>query len=341
MSHSAPFMVIGENIHCTRIFKVGGPSVKMLDDGSYVITYSEDGQEQHLPIPSRFVTTAEWVKGKKVKHTVVAIWQGLYGDDAGQRAGIAYLEHLAKRQIANGAAFLDVNVDEFETELADRLRAMQWAVTVIQRVSTVPLSIDSSDVQILQAGITACDPALGRPIINSVSLERPEAIDIARAAGAAVIAGATGEHSMPSTVEERLANFARLMPLLNAAGFELNDIYLDPLVFPVSVDATKGKTFLETVQALRRLYGPEIHFAAGLSNVSFGLPNRKLLNQTFAYLSVEAGCNGGIVDPAQINAERLATLDTATDGFRFAKALLVGEDEFGMNYIRAAKKGLI
>jgi 5-methyltetrahydrofolate corrinoid/iron sulfur protein methyltransferase len=335
------FIAVGENIHCTRIYKVGGNLVKTLADGTAVITYETAGGERYLPIPKRFVESEDWLKGKKVKHIAVAIWQGIYGDDAGKQAGIAYLEYMAQAQEAHGAAFLDLNVDEFSNDVAERMRVIQWTAGVIQKATAIPLSIDSSDINILRAGLEACDKSKGKPLVNSVSLERVTGIEIAREAGAVVIAGATGATSMPTTLAERVQNFAELLPKLSAAGLTYADIYLDPLVFPASVDAQNGKRFLEAVHALRQKYGPDIHFAPGLSNVSYGLPNRKLLNQVFTYLCVENGCDGGIVDPRQINPAALSSLDPSNAAFKLAKAFLVGEDEFGMNYIRASRKGLL
>lgn len=340
MSKNIRFTAVGENIHCTRIYKVGGKFVKALDDGSQVIAYAVDGQERHLPIPSRFVESEDWAR-KKVKHAAVAIWQGIYGDEAAQQAGAAYLHNMVRVQEAHGAGFLDLNVDEFSNDLDERVRVVQWAVGVLQQAASAPLSIDSSSPEILQAGLDAYNSANGRPMVNSVSLERAASIEVARAANAVVIAGATGENSMPTTVEDRVHNFGQLVPKLTDAGFAYDDIYLDPLVFPASVDSENGKRVLEAIRALREQYGPEIHFAPGLSNVSYGLPNRKLLNQVFAYLCVENGCDGGIVDPRHVNAQALERLDATTEGFALAKAFLMGEDEFGMNYIRAARKGLL
>lgn len=335
------FIAVGENIHCTRIYKVGGKFVKALDDQTHVIAYTVDGTERHLPIPQWFVESEEWTSGKKVKHAAVALWQGLYGDDAGKQAGIAYLHNMVRVQEACGASFLDLNVDEFSTDVDERVQLIEWAAKTLQEVSSIPLSIDSSNLDILRAGLQACDPNKGQPMLNSLSLERVAAIDLAREAGAVVIAGATGETSMPSTVEERLQNFERLVPMLMKAGFGLADIYLDPLIFPASVNAQNSKDAIDAIKALREKYGPEVHFAPGLSNVSYGLPNRKLLNQVFTYLCVENGCDGGIVDPRHINADVLATMDTGTEAFALAKAFLMGEDEFGMNYIRAIRKGRI
>ncbi len=341
MENNTKFIAVGENIHSTRIYKVGGKFVKALDDDSFVIVYTVDGQEQHLPIPKHFVESEDWTKGKKVKHAAVAMWQGMYGDDAGKQAGIAYLQNMVRVQETNSAAFLDLNVDEFSTDVEERIRVIQWAANVIQEVSSVPLSIDSSNLDSLRAGLQACDPAKGKPMLNSLSLERAAAIEIASKAGAVVIAGATGETSMPASVEERLQNYEKLMPMLKDAGIALADTYLDPLIFPAAVNAQNSKDALEAMKALREKYGTEVHFAPGLSNVSYGLPKRKLLNQVFTYLCVENGCDGGIVDPRHINADILNSMDTSTEAFKLAKAFLMGEDDFGMNYIRAVRKGII
>jgi len=334
------FIGVGENIHCTRIHKVGGKYVKESPDGTHAIHYESEGRPRQLRIPDSFVGTADWEAGK-VKHCAVAMHQGLHGDDAGKAAGIDYLQSLAKAQAAAGATYLDVNVDEYSTDVSERVALVEWVVPLVQKSVEVPLSIDSSNTDILKAGIAACDPARGRPMLNSVSLERLDAIEVATQAKAVVIASAAGETGLPNTVEERLANLDPLVQRLTDAGLALGDIHIDPLVFPISVDGNNGKSFLAAVSAIRERYGAEIHIVAGLSNVSFGMPNRKLINQTFSYLAVEAGADGGIVDPLQVNVETLNSLDTDSEPFRIAKALLLGEDSFGMNYITAAREGRI
>ncbi len=332
------FIAVGENIHCTRIYKVGGKHVKALQSGQNVIAYQEEGQERHLPIPDRFVSASDWSNGR-VKHAAVAMWQGLHGEAAGREAGVAYLHHMVREQEAHGARFLDLNVDEFSTDTAQRAELSVWAAEVLQQVSTVPLSIDSSNLEILRAGLGACDPSKGRPMVNSVSLERKEAIKLARQHGAAVIAGASGETSMPDSREERVENCARLMSLLTGAGIGAADVYLDPLVFPVSVNPANGLTVLETIQELRERYGSGIHFAPGLSNISYGMPNRRLINQVFTWLCMERGLDGGIVDPLQINLQALEALDRDSEPFRITRDFLEGKDQFGMAYIAAAREG--
>ncbi len=331
-------IVVGENIHCTRIYKVGGNFVKALDNGRYGIRYGGKTDTRDLLIPEAFHKTADWEAGK-IKHCAVAVWQGLYGSDTDKAAAIDYLQYLALRQEAADAAFLDINVDEFSTDIEERCRAIKWVAQVVQAKSRLPLSIDSSNPAILKAGLESCDQARARPMVNSVSLERQDAIRVAAQFNAVVIASAAGEKDLPSDTEQRLANIARLMPMLRSAGLKDEAIYVDPLVFPIATDSNNAKAFLEAVTAIRREYGTAIHVSGGLSNVSFGMPNRKLINQVFAWLAVEAGADSGILDPLQMNSQILAAVDTTTEPFGLAKALLTGEDLFGADYITAHREG--
>ena len=331
-------IVVGENIHCTRVYKVGGNFVKQQADGSHAIVYGGKGESRTLPIPQRFLETADWAAGKN-KHCAVAVWQGLYGDAAGKAAAVDYLRYLAARQEASDASFLDVNVDEFSTDIAERCRAIKWVAEVVQARSKLPLSIDSSNPAILRAGLEACDQKRGRPMVNSVSRERQESIPVAAEFRAVVIASAAGEKDLPSNTEQRLANIGRLMPMLAAAGITGGQIYMDPLVFPIATDSNNAQSFIEAVAAIRKTYGPDIHITGGLSNVSFGMPARKLINQVFTWLAVEAGADSGILDPLQMNSKILAAVDTTTEPFMLAKALLTGEDMFGGEFIAAHREG--
>ena len=168
--NSAPtFIAIGENIHCTRIYKVGGKYVKTLETGENVISYLDSGKQMHLPVPDIFVEGEDWKNGK-VKHAAVGIWQLLYGDSAAKKAGKSYLQYMARRQENNGASYLDLNVDEFGSDVRERIGAIKEAAAVIQESSGLPLSIDSSNLEILRAGLSACDGNRGKPMVNSVSL---------------------------------------------------------------------------------------------------------------------------------------------------------------------------
>lgn len=338
MADSLQFISVAENIHCTLIRKVGGKFAKELDDGTGVIYYSDDGQEKSLQVPDQFVKSEDWQNGK-VRHVAAAMWLGFYGEGEQRQAGIDYIHYWATIQEQFGAAYLDVNVDEFSTDVEEKRKLMEWLCDVVQQVSTVPLSVDSSNLDILKTGLAKCDLSRGKPMLNSVSLERVEAIEVAKEFKTVVIAGATGEERMPESVEERLNNCKRLMEKLKGAGLQEADIYFDPLVFPVSVNKQNGVDVIETVKELRKLFGSDIHFAPGLSNISYGLPNRKLINQVFTHICAKAGLDGGIVDPRQINAKVLNNMDESSEQYALAKDLVLGNDEFGMNYITASREG--
>jgi len=331
------FIIIGENIHCTRVFKREGNMVGTTPDGRPAVIYDVGGQKKLLPVPEYLQKSGDWENGK-VKHCVAAIWQGMNGNGADKEAGLDYLRVMAAKQEKAGATYLDINVDEFGRDLEERIKAMQWTADVVQKASKLPLSIDSSNVDIMRAGLKSCDPKRGKAIVNSISLERLSLLAPVAEHKAAVVASAAGEHGLPATVEERMANFDKLIPKLEAVGVGLPSIHLDPLVYTISTDPLNGKMFLDAISQARKKYGPQIHILGGLSNVSFGMPCRKLINQVFAWLSVEAGGDGGIVDPMQINANVLRKLDENSEPFKLARALLTGEDEFGANFIAAARE---
>lgn len=340
MSESIRFIPVGENIHCTRIHKVGGKYVRVPDGGTPVIVFEREGHSAVLPIPEKFTSSMDWTGGK-VKHTAVAVWQGLYGGGEAADAAKNYVKYMVDRQEAKGACFLDVNVDEFSIEPEECGRAMLWLAGVVRDCASIPLSIDSSNHRTLETGLEIASDKYGKPMVNSVSLEREDSIRLAKDADAVVIASAGGKDSMPSSKEERISNIDSLMKILEKIGFAEQDIYLDPLVFPVSVDPGNGTAVLDAIRILRETYGDKIHFAPGLSNISFGMPNRKLINQVFTYLCAGEGLDGGIVDPLQINGEILGQLDESSEPFRLARDFILGKDMYGKNYITAIRAGTI
>jgi len=332
------FISVGENIHCTRIFKVGGTTCKQMPDGTFGIEYKTVQKETRiLQVPESFTKTPEWESGK-VKHCAVAIWQAMNGD---KKSGVDYLQQLAISQEKNGATYLDLNVDEYSTDIEEKKHIMKWLVETVQNSVKIPVSIDSSNEAILEAGLSATDKKRGRPMVNSVSLERKNAVEIAAKYNAVVIASAAGEKGLPETPEERVANIDAIIDILRRKNFALGDIHVDPLVFPISVNPMNGKMFLDTISVVRKKYGKEMHIVAGLSNISFGMPNRKLINQVFTILALENGADGGIVDPSQINTKILASFDKSSEAFTLARELLLGNDEYGMNFITAAREGKI
>jgi cobalamin-dependent methionine synthase I len=334
------FISVAENIHCTLSRQVGGAFARQNNDGTGEILYKDAGEAKSVPVPECFLQNADWENGK-VKHMAAAMWQGFYGEGEAKQAGIDYVQYWARLQEAKGATYQEINVDEFPAELDERLKLMTWAAGVVQEATSVPLSVDSSNANMLKTGLDACDMSRGKPMVNSVSLERLDAVELAAAAGAVVIAGATGRDEMPNTVEERMTNLDELTAILKGKGFSDADIHYDPLVFPISVDGTNGQNVIDTVKAIRERYGNDVHFAPGLSNVSFGMPKRKLINTVFTHMCWQAGLDGAIVDPRHVSLEFLQAMDTETEAYKIAQALLLGEDDFGMNYITASREGQI
>ena len=119
----------------------------------------------------------------------------------------------------------------------------------------------------------------------------------------------------------------------------LGALHVDPLVLPVAVEPEVGAWFLEAVRTLRATFGPEIHLTGGLSNVSFGLPLRKLLNDVFIDLAAEAGADSGIIDPVASDPRRIFAQDRSTRAYRLAADLLTGRDPYGMEFLAAYRAG--
>jgi cobalamin-dependent methionine synthase I len=333
------FAIVGENIHTTRIVLRDGKRHRTLDDGAEIVTYTDpEGNPATMSVPDWYKSTQPYEQGQ-IKHFMIAVRGGTGDDETQQAEGRAYVQAEALRQIKAGAAFLDVNVDEVSYKLDIQIACMRWMVNAVQEVSTVPLSIDSSNAEIIAAGMAECDASLGRPMINSVALERPEVFDLVVEHNGRAIITAAGESGMPSDANERVANVTRLIEEATKRGIGLSDLFVDLLVFPISVDGTYGRHFLDAVEELRRRYGTELHVTGGLSNVSFGLPMRKLINDTFIRLCIESGADSGIIDPIQSKVDQVLALDLTDDRHAMAMDMLEGRDDFCMNFIGAYKKG--
>ena len=340
MTAALPLTVIGENIHCTRVALRKGRRIAERDGAEAILYRSADGEERALPVTAQAKRTRDYEEGR-VKHVQVAIETAMGGaDEAGDPAeGVRYIEALVRHQERAGAAFLDLNVDEISPRLPLQTGAMAWLAETVQGLTDLPLSIDSSSVDVIRAGLEALAPAHARPMLNSASLERLEALDLARAHDCRAVVTAAGERGMPDGAEARVANASRMVEAALARGFSPGDLYIDPLVFPISVDSRFGLHCLDAIRSLRARFGPEIHITGGMSNVSFGLPARKLLNDIFVLLAVEAGADGGIMDPVASPPAAILAIDRSEHRYRLAEDVMLGRDEHCMAYIRAWRKG--
>lgn len=334
----APFHVVGENIHATRVLKRTGRHAVELEDGNVGIGFdAADGSRGVLPVHPAVAAARDFANGK-VKHVASAIRWGMDGGVDADLAA-AYVRSMAARQEAAGADWLDLNVDEVSSDSEIRTQAMAWLVTVVEATAGVPVSIDSSDVAVLAAGVAASTQPAGRLLLNSASLERPEVLELAAATGCAVIAASSGRSGMPANAEERVANAIELIEQAIARQIPPGLLHVDPLVLPVAVEPSAPGYVLEAARQLRAEYGDAIHLIGGLSNVSFGLPERRLLNDVFIDLAAEAGIDGGIIDPVASDLARLFAADRDAEPYRLAADLLLGRDPFGGEYVAAFRAG--
>jgi cobalamin-dependent methionine synthase I len=333
------FIVIGENIHTTRVVLRKGRLIVTSPDGVEAVRYpGPDGENRYLTIPEAIKRTQDYEEGR-VKHIKIALQAALSGLEPGASEGLEYLRYLVRRQVEAGADFLDLNVDEVSLRLEDQKAAMQWLVRTVQQVCSTPLSVDSSNIEIIQVGLEASNGAAGRLLLNSASLERLEALDLAIRHHTQVIVTAAGQKGMPQNDEERVANASSMVDAALAKGIAVRDIYIDALVFPISVDSQFGNHCFQAIRRLREQYGPEIHITGGLSNVSFGLPCRRLINDVFLNLAVEAGADSGILDPVSSNIGHVLAIDKESKQYRLAEDMLLGRDRHCKNFLRAYRKG--
>ena len=337
--HSADqFTVIGENIHATRVVKRGGVRGHVFEDGSEAVKYKVDGDQRFVILPEHFTSTQPYEQGN-LKHFMIAMWQGLNGTPEASAQGKDYIRYEVNRQINAGAHYLDLNVDESSYRLDEQKQTMEWVVKYVETVSTVPPSVDSSNPEIIEVGLSAYSGSQGRPMLNSIALERPEAIEMALKYDARAIIMASNEVGMPSDSDERVENVGRILEMALTKGMAKEDIFVDPLFFPIAVDANYGQHALDAISRIRADFGDEIHIAGGMSNVSFGIPKRRLVNDVFLYLAIESGADAGIVDPITTSADRSLNIDIKSKPVELAMELLQGNDDFAMNYITAFRNG--
>ena len=333
------FIIIGENIHTTRIVLRNGKRVTPNPAGVESIAYTtSNGETRFLVIPENIKRGQDYEEGR-VKHVKIAVQAAMSSQEADVCEGMEYLRTMVRRQEETGADFLDLNVDEVSLRPEDQKTAMKWLVRTVQELSSLPMSIDSSNIETIQAGLEACDSKKDRPLLNSASLERIEALDLARQHNAKVIVTAAGKSGMPQNDEERIVNASRMVDAALANGIAIQDIYIDALVFPISVDSQFGNHCLLAIRRLREKYGHEIHITGGLSNVSFGLPCRHLINDTFIILSVEAGGDSGIVDPVASHLDKVFSTNRQSRPYQLAEDMLLGKDRNCKNFLRAYRKG--
>lgn len=231
---------------------------------------------------------------------------------------------LARKQAEAGAFYLDVNVGTGEGSRDDEIAAMDWAVKLVSEAVDAPISVDSADPGVIEAGLKALNGK--KALINSVKAEEKmldAVMGLVKGYDCEVVALAMDEKGIPPTVDERLKACEKIASFCSKSGVELGKVYFDPLVLPISADVTQGMTTLKTIEAIKTAI-PEAHTVMGLSNVSYGLPARKKLNLGFLQMAIYAGLDAAIADP--LDAEFMSAVKTAE--------VLIGRDKRCKRYTR-------
>ncbi len=234
------------------------------------------------------------------------------------------IKKLAVDQHNAGADYIDVNAGIFVGQEADYL---QWLVKTVQGAVDAPCCIDSPDPEAIEKALSVHK---GTAMINSISLEKDRynaLLPVLAGTDLRVVALCMSDEGMPETTEDRVKIADKLINDLVKNNVSLDNIYVDPLVQPVSTKSTFGSEFLNAVdEIMTRFKG--VHTICGLSNISYGLPLRPMLNQTFAVMAIARGLDGLIINP----------LDSKMIKNLIAAETLAGRDDYCMNYLKAYRK---
>lgn len=259
--------------------------------------------------------------GEKINGTRKAVAKAIAERDAG------FIQNLAKKQAEAGAHWLDINAGTLPDREAEDL---SWLIHLVQEVVDVPLCLDSANPEALQAVMKEVNKI---PMINSISGEASRLssiLPIVAEYGCEVIALCMDDKGIPATEEERLDVARNILAETRRLGIPDDKVYVDPLVMTISTNTEAGQVTLNTMRAVHAEF-TQVHISCGLSNVSFGLPVRALVNRTFLVLALAAGMDTAIIDPN----------DRQMQAAMRAAELLLGHDKHCLSYMRAFRSGLL
>ncbi len=223
-----------------------------------------------------------------------------------------------EQQVAGGADVLDVNMG---VPLTDEPALLSKAIKLVQSLTDLPICIDSSVIEALDAGLSAYE---GKALVNSTTGDddRMDAIlPLVKKHNAAILALANDETGIPATAQERIAVVEKIIKAVEKHGIPMEDLLIDPLAMTVGADPDAVNVTLETVHLIKEKY--DLNMSMGASNVSFGLPNRHAVNAAFLPMAMAAGLTSAIMDSR--TPEVVASVRAAD--------LLLGNDQWGANWI--------
>ena len=258
--------------------------------------------------------------GERINSTRKSISAALVARDAD------HILNEARRQWDAGAAYLDVNTAMMR---AAEPEVMAWVIELIQgELPDALIAIDSANAAAVEAGFKVHK---GQPLLNSIDGEKQRVdalIPLIREYNPRVIGLTINDEGITQDADNRYGIGADLIELLSKNDCDLDDIFIDPLIFPVSAELQAGNISLTIMKRLKENY-PGVHTVCGLSNISFGLPERRLINQVYMVLAMGHGLDAAIIDP--LDRRMMASIITANT--------LLGQDRVCKNYLKAYRCG--
>ena len=262
------------------------------------------------------------IVGEKINSTLKAVRPAMENRD-----GRAIIE-LATKQRDAGASYIDLNAGMFH---GTEVEIMEWLVDTVQGAIDTPLCIDTPNPEAIARALAVNKNP--KPMINSITAEKERFDSISPFLSeydASVVALCMDDNGMPETTGERVKIAKYLIERLTKLGMKYDDIYIDPMIRPIGTGSHYGVVAIETIRQVKQSF-PEVHIMCGLSNISFGLPARKNINQVFLISAMNAGMDGAILDP----------LDKKLMSFLYASEAVLGLDEFCLNYLEKYRDGAL
>jgi 5-methyltetrahydrofolate--homocysteine methyltransferase len=245
------------------------------------------------------------------------------------------IKNEAKSQLDAGAHVIDLNAGAFLRSESEYLVWLIQTVFMLDKEQML-IAIDSANPEAIAAGLEEIQSKSkitkdAKPIVNSVTAEKEKmdsVMPLVKKYNAQLVGLCMDQHGIPDEPERRLDLGTEIINTAKEYEIPLNDLYLDPLVLPVSTDTKKGRITIDTLKLIKGSY-PAVNTIIGLSNISYGLPVKPLLNQTFMVLAMSVGLNAAILNPLDM---RLISMIKAAD-------VILGNDDYCLNYIKAFRAG--
>jgi 5-methyltetrahydrofolate--homocysteine methyltransferase len=248
--------------------------------------------------------------------------------EAMEKRDAVYIRDLARKQDEAGSDFIDVNAGAF---VDDELVILEWAMKEVQEVTAKPLAIDSPRGSAIKLGLKL--HTNGKPLINSITKETERWNELFKPAvesDSFILGLCINDGGIPESARDRAHIAEEIIDDLTKAGKPLEDIAIDPLTTPLSVNTGYGIVVMDTVKMIKDRF-PEVKVITGLSNISYGLPARRQVNRAFVVMCMVYGLDGALIDP----------LDTRIMSMIKASEALLNKDPYCTGYLKAFRGGLV